>query len=138
MIKTNCKIIGLPKIPDPRGSLTFVESGVHVPFDIARVFYLYDVPGGAERGAHGLKTCQQFVIAMSGSFDVVLNDGLNEEVVRLDRSFFGLLIPAMIWRDLKNFSSGAVCLVLASEKYDEGGYYRDWQEFLNAVGRQGQ
>ena len=104
-----------------------------MPFDIARVFYLYDVPGGAERGGHCLKKCHQFVIAMSGSFDVTVDNGSGEEVVRLDRSYFGLYIPPMVWRDLKNFSSGAVCMVVASSRYDESDYYRDWDEFLAAI-----
>ncbi len=133
----NVKTLNLPRICDPRGNLTFVESGVHLPFEIERVFYLYDVPGGADRGAHSLKTCWQFVVAISGSFDVVVSNAASTRTVRLDRPFFGLLIPPMVWRELNNFSSGAVCLVLASEKYDEDGYYRDWQEFIDAIGRQG-
>lgn len=132
-MKSKAVVVDLPKIPDPRGNLTFVEGGIHVPFDIRRVFYLYDVPGGAERGGHCLKTCHQFVVAMSGSFDVMLHDGAAGQAHRLDRSYFGLYIPPMIWRDLRNFSSGAVCMVLASHRYDESDYYRGWDDYLQAV-----
>ena len=130
-----CRIIDLPKIGDPRGNLTFVEGGRHVPFDIKRVYYLYDVPGGAERGGHGHKTLQQVMIAMSGSFDVVLDDGRERRRFHLNRSYYGLYIPPMIWRELDNFSSGSVCLVLASEVYDEADYFRDYGQYLAAVRR---
>jgi len=106
------------KIVDPRGNLTFIEGNRHVPFDIKRVFYLYDVPGGADRGGHALKTCKQFLIAMSGSFDVILKDGSKESRIHLNRSYYGLYIAPMIWREMDNFSSGSVCLVVASENYD--------------------
>jgi hypothetical protein len=129
----NCKLIDLPKIMDPEGNLTPIEGGRHVPFEIKRVFYLYDVPGGATRAGHALKTCQQFIIAMSGSFDVMLDDGTDTKRYHLNRSYTGLYIPALIWRELENFSSGSVCTVLASEVYDEKGYYRDYEEFRNAV-----
>jgi WxcM-like protein len=129
----NCKLVNLPKITDPEGNLTPIEGGRHVPFEIKRVFYLYDVPGGATRAGHALKTCQQFIIAMSGSFDVVLDDGTNTKRYHLNRSYTGLYVPALIWRELENFSSGSVCTVLASEPYDENGYYRDYKEFRNAV-----
>jgi WxcM-like, C-terminal len=129
----NCKLVNLPKITDPEGNLTPIEGGRHVPFEIKRVFYLYDVPGGATRAGHALKTCQQFIIAMSGSFDVMLDDGTGTKRYHLNRSYTGLYIPALIWRELKNFSSGSVCTVLASEVYDEKGYYRDYEEFRNAV-----
>jgi hypothetical protein len=128
-----CKIIDLPKIADPRGNLTFIEGGRHVPFKIKRVFYLYDVPGGADRGGHALKTCHQFLVAMSGSFDVILKDGKNEKRIHLNRSYYGLLVPPMIWREMDNFSSGSVCLVLASQLYDPTDYYRDYAEFLKAL-----
>jgi len=127
------KIIELPKISDPRGNLTFVEGGGHIPFDILRVYYLYDVPGGAERGGHAHKDLQQLIIAMSGSFDVVLSDGNEERRFHLNRSYFGLYVPTMLWRELDNFSSGAVCLVLASNQYDENDYYRDHNEYLAAI-----
>lgn len=126
----DCKIIGLPKITDPRGNLTFVESGRHVSFDIKRVYYLYDVPGGAERGGHAHKALHQLIIAMSGSFDVVLDDGINKARFHLARSYYGLYVCPMIWRELTNFSSGSVCMVLASNYYDEDDYYRDYEEFL--------
>jgi len=129
-----CKIIDLPKINDPRGNLTFIEGSRHVPFDVKRVFYLYDVPGGADRGGHALKKCYQFLIAMSGSFDVILKDGRQEKRVHLNRSYHGLLLPPMIWREMDNFSSGSVCLALASELYDPTDYYRDYPEYLKAVG----
>lgn len=126
----NCKIIELPKIADPRGNLTFVEGGLHVPFDIKRVYYLYDVPGGAERGGHAHKELNQLIIAMSGSFDVVLDDGREKKRIHLNRSYFGLYVCPMIWRELDNFSSGSVCMVLASNHYDEADYYRNYDEYL--------
>lgn len=129
----HCKIIGLPKIHDPRGNLTFIEGGNHVPFDIQRVYYLYDVPGGAERGGHAHKGLQQLIIAMSGSFDVVLDDGKEKKRYHLNRSYNGLYVCPMIWRELDNFSSGSVCMVLASNRYEEDDYYRDYQEFMTAV-----
>jgi len=129
-----CIVVDLPKISDPRGNLTFIESHRHVPFDIARVYYLYDVPGGAERGGHAHKQLRQLIVAMSGSFDVILDDGLNRRRVHLNRSYQGLLIRPMIWRELDNFSSGSVCMVLASELYDENDYYRDYSEYLSARG----
>ncbi len=123
------KRIDLPKITDNRGNLTFIESNNHIPFDIKRVYYLYDVPGGAERGGHAHYNLQQLIIAMSGSFDVVLDDGNRKERFHLNRSYNGLLIPTMLWRELDNFSSGSVCLVLASEKYEEDDYIRDYDKF---------
>ncbi len=129
----DCKLIDLPKINDPRGNLTFIEGGRHVPFDIKRVFYLYDVPGGADRGGHALKKCHQFLIAMSGSFDVILYDGKEKQRIQLNRSYHGLIIPPMIWREMDNFSSGSVCLALASAVYDAGDYYRDYNEYLTAL-----
>ncbi len=129
----NCKIIDLPKIHDPRGNLTFIEGGNHVPFDIQRVYYLYDVPGGAERGGHAHKALHQLIIAMSGSFDVVLDDGLDKKRIHLNRSNYGLYVCPMIWRELNNFSSGSVCMVLASNRYDESDYYRDYEAFIAAT-----
>ena len=128
-----CQIISLPKISEARGNLTFVEGGNHIPFDIRRVYYLYDVPGGAERGGHAHKALQQLIIAMSGSFDVVLDDGANKKRVHLNRSYSGLYVCPMIWRELDNFSSGSVCMVLASNKYDEDDYYRDYDQYILAV-----
>lgn len=126
---SGCRIMQLPKISDPRGNLTFVEENKHVPFDIKRVYYLYDVPGGEKRAGHAHKTLQQFVIAASGSFDVIIDDGTRKETFRLNRSYYGLYIPPMVWRELENFSSGSVCLVLASEPYNEGDYVRDYESF---------
>lgn len=131
---SKCKIFDLPKITDPRGNLTFIEGGGrHVPFDIKRVYYLYDVPGGAERGGHGHKALHQLIIAMSGSFDVVLDDGNEKKRFHLNRSYYGLYVCPMIWRELDNFSSGSVCMVLASNLYDEEDYYRDYDSFIKAV-----
>jgi hypothetical protein len=127
----DCKIIELPRINDPRGNLTFIEGDNHIPFDIKRVYYLYDVPGGSDRGAHAHKALHQFVIAMSGSFDIVLDDGDRQRRFHLNRSYSGLYICPMMWRTLDNFSSGAVCTVLASSRYDEADYIRDHDEFLN-------
>lgn len=129
----DCKIIELPKIMDHRGNLTFIEGNRHIPFDIKRVYYLYDVPGGASRAAHGHRDLSQLMISMSGSFDVTLDDGFDKKTFHLNRSYYGLYIPPMIWRDLDNFSSGAVCMVLASDFYDEGDYFRDYDNFINAA-----
>lgn len=131
MSVNDCRMIQLPKITDPRGNLSFIESGQHVPFDIQRVYYLYDVPGGSDRGSHAHKTLHQFIIAMSGSFDVVLNDGREIRRFHLNRSYNGLYVCPMMWRDLDNFSSGSVCMVLASNHYDERDYIRDYQVFLS-------
>ncbi|MBU3712522.1 MAG: WxcM-like domain-containing protein [Limnohabitans sp.] len=127
------RLIDLPKIADPRGNLTFIEGHRHIPFDIQRVYYLYDVPGGAERGGHAHKALHQLIIAMSGSFDVVLNDGKDQKRIHLNRSYVGLYVCPMIWRELDNFSSGSVCMVLASNVYDESDYYRDYTEFLKDI-----
>ncbi len=128
----DCRLVELPKIHDPRGNLTFIEGGGHIPFDIARVYYLYDVPGGSERGGHGHRGLQQLIVAMSGSFDVVLHDGRQEKRFHLNRSYYGLYVCPMIWRELDNFSSGAVCMVLASNRYSEDDYLRDWDQFARA------
>jgi dTDP-4-dehydrorhamnose 3,5-epimerase-like enzyme len=131
----NCKIIELPQFRDPRGNLTFIEQQEQVPFSIERVYYLYDVPGGAARGGHAHKRLRQLVIALSGSFDVVLDDGKEKKVVQLNRPYQGLYVDCYIWRELQNFSSGSVCLVLASTRYEESDYYRDYEEFLKAVNK---
>jgi len=132
----HCKIIKLPKISDPRGNLTFIEGGRHIPFEIKRVYYTYDVPGGSDRGAHAHKALHQLIIAMSGSFDVVLDDGFNKKRFHLNRSYFGLYVCPMLWRELDNFSSGSVCMVLASNLYDAADYYRDYEEFLAEAKRE--
>lgn len=130
MALSDCKLIDLPQITDRRGNLTFIEGGQHVPFDIQRVYYLYDVPGGSERGGHAHKNLQQFIIAMSGSFDVVLDDGIEKKRIHLNRPYYGLYVCPMTWRELDNFSSGSVCMVLASDYYNEQDYYRDYEQFI--------
>jgi hypothetical protein len=128
-----CHLIGFPQVKDPRGNLSFVEGEAHVPFDIQRVYWLYDVPGGAERGGHAHRDTQEVLVAMSGSFDVVLSDGAITQRFHLNRSYAGLYVPAMVWRELDNFSSGSVCMVLASERYAEADYVRDRDEFEQIV-----
>lgn len=126
----DCSIIELSRIENRRGNITPVQGKDNVPFDIKRVFYLYDIPGGESRGAHAHKTCHQLLIAASGSFEVVLDDGKNKRTITLNRPFYGLHIPPGIWAAEQGFSSGCVCLVLASEKYDEDDYIRDYKDFL--------
>lgn len=128
----NSSIIKIPKIEDPRGNLSVIEKDV-LPFEMKRVYYLYDVPSGAERGGHSHKEQQEFLVALSGSFDVILNNGHEEQTVTLNKPFEGLLITNGIWRELKNFSSGAVCLVVASEVFEEADYIRDFEEFKKSV-----
>lgn len=128
------KLIDLSKIIDPRrGNLTVVEQNIDVPFEIKRAYWTYDVPSGESRGGHAHKQLQQLLVAMSGSFDVTLDNGQEKETVHLNHPYQGLLIPSMTWRTLEDFSSGAVCMVLASELYDEDDYIRDYEQFLNAV-----
>lgn len=124
-----CQMVELPKISDPRGNLTFIESQRHIPFGIERVYYLYDVPQGSERGGHAHRALHQLLIAVTGSFDVHLDDGRQKKTIHLNRSFQGLYVCPMIWREIDNFSSGAVCMVLASAYYDESDYYRHYPEF---------
>ena len=126
---SECRIMGLPKVDDARGNLTFIEGMNHVPFDIKRVYYLYDVPGGESRGGHAHKNLEQFIIAANGSFDVIIDDGYNSMRFHLNRSYYGLYIPRMVWREIDNFSSGSVCLVLASENFSEDDYIRDYGDF---------
>jgi WxcM-like, C-terminal len=133
-----CKIMYLPKIEDVRGNLTFIEGNGHVPFDIKRVYYLYDVPGGESRGGHAHKEVEEFIIAANGSFDVILDDGFNKQRYHLNRSYYGLYVPTMIWRELDNFSSGSVCLVVASGLYNEDEYVRDYKYFIESAQNNGQ
>ena len=128
-----CRLINLPRINDPRGNLTFIESEKHIPFEIKRVYYLYDVPGGAVRAGHSHKTLHQFLIAISGSFDVSVDNGQRKKKFHLNRSYYGLYIPPMNWREIDNFSSGSVCLALASDFFDETDYYRQYSVFKQAV-----
>ncbi|MGB1936735.1 MAG: sugar 3,4-ketoisomerase [Akkermansiaceae bacterium] len=127
--------IDFPVVHDERGNLSFVEGGQHIPFDIRRVYYLYDVPGGAERGGHAHYDLEQVVIAMSGSFDLVLDDGREKKRIHLNRSNYGIYIKNMVWREMDNFSSGSVCLVLASNRYCADDYIRDYEQFLKEVKR---
>ena len=126
----DCSIIQMPKINNPAGNITAVENDKNVPFEIKRVYYLYDVPGGEERGGHAHKELQQFIIAISGAFDVLLDDGVNKKIVHLDRPYIGLHIVPGIWRELLNFSSGAICFVLASQKYLASDYIRSKKIFV--------
>ncbi|MEN6576142.1 MAG: FdtA/QdtA family cupin domain-containing protein [Phycisphaerales bacterium] len=129
MDRSTCRIIELPKIVDQRGNLTFIEAGRHIPFEPKRVYYLYDVPGGAARGGHAHRDLEQFIVAASGSFTVITDDGTARKDFYLNRSYYGLYIPSMIWREIDNFSSGSVCLVLASHLYQQSDYIRDYDEF---------
>lgn len=129
----DCSLITLPKIKNRAGNITPIQNSKEIPFDIKRVFYLYDVPGGESRGAHAHKACHQFLIAASGSFEVLLNDGKVQRVVQLNKPNMGLHIPPMIWASEINFSSGAICLVLASEQYNEADYIRDYDNFLAII-----
>ena len=130
----DCSIVELPTISDPRGNLTFIENGRHIPFDIKRVYYLYDVPDGSERGGHAHKNLHQLIVAISGSFEIHINDGSNKKTFHLNKSYYGLYICPMIWREIDNFSSGAVCIALASDYYDEKDYFRDYDQFFEASG----
>lgn len=132
-ILEECRLIDLPKIHDARGNLTFLEGGRHLPFEIRRIFYLYDVPGGSTRAGHALKTCHQFIVSLSGSFDVILDDGATKRRFHLNRSYYGLYVVPLIWRELENFSSNSVCLVLASAPYSEDDYFREYSDFLASV-----
>ncbi len=131
------RLIALPRVHDPRGNLTFIESGRHVPFECRRVFYLYDVPGGEARGGHAHRALEQLVVAASGSFDVIVDNGVEHERFSLNRSYYGLYVPAMIWTHLENFSSGSVSLVLASLPYDEADYYRHYDDYQQAQRERG-
>ena len=123
------RIIDLPKIEDPRGNLSVIESGQHIPFEIKRTYLIFDVPGGQERGGHAYGRQVEFIVSLSGSFDVHIDDGETKETFSLNRSYYGLLVPAMIWRSMNNFSTNALCLVLSSTKFDESDYLRDYDDF---------
>ncbi len=125
----NCNIVQLPKIHNRAGNITALENNITVPFEVKRVYYLYDIPGGEDRGGHAHRELQQFIIAVSGAFDVLIDDGINKKVVHLDRPYIGLHVVPGIWRELLNFSSGTVCLVLASHKYSEKDYLREYNKF---------
>lgn len=129
----DCSLVELPRISSPSGNLTSVCSQVQIPFDIARVYYLYDIPGGETRGGHAHRDLHQLLVAASGSFDVLLDDGINKRVIHLNRPYFGLYMPNMIWRELLNFSSGGICLVLASHVYDEADYFREYDDFRHTT-----
>lgn len=126
-------IITLPKILDPRGNLTFIESLNHIPFKLERVYWVYDVPGGEFRGGHAYYENEELIVALSGSFDVVLDDGFNKKTYQMNRSYFGLYVPKLIWRHLENFSSNSLCLVLASTIYIESDYIRDYNDLIKIV-----
>ena len=126
----DCSVVELPRIYDPGGNITPIHGQHNIPFNISRVFYLYDIPGGESRGAHAHTSCHQFIIAASGSFEVFLDDGENKRTVLLNRPYYGLHVPPGIWAAQQSFSSGSICLVLASENYDEADYIRDYEEFL--------
>ena len=128
-------IINLPKVLDKRGNLSFVEECNHVPFKIKRCYWIYDVPGGEKRGGHAYRRNEEFIIALSGSFDVVLNDGYKKEIFSLNRSYYGLFIPKMVWRELENFSTNSLAFVLSSEFYSINDYIRDYNLFVKEVGK---
>jgi len=130
-----CKIVNFPVISDPRGNLTFIEGNNHIPFDIKRVYYLYDVPGGAERAGHAHKELYQIIIAMSGSFDIEIDDGFKKKKYHLNRSYSGLFLCPLTWRIIDNFSSGSVCMVLASDYYRESDYFRNYDDFIKEVNK---
>jgi dTDP-4-dehydrorhamnose 3,5-epimerase-like enzyme len=126
----DCKLIDLPKISERKGAITPIYGGEHLPFEINRVYYLYDIPGGGSRGGHAHLILRELVVSIMGAFDVIVDDGFEKKRFHLDRAHYGLYIPQMMWRELENFSSGGVCLALASEPYDETDYIRDYAEFL--------
>ena len=123
------KIIQLPKFLDERGNLSFFENEKQIPFTIKRTYWIYDVPGGEQRGGHAYKTQQEFIVALSGSFDVVLDDGINQKTFHLNRSYFGLYVPKLIWRYMENFSTNSLALIVSDENYDAAQYIRDYDEF---------
>jgi len=128
-------LINLPKIEDPRGNLTFVEENNHIPFDIKRAYWVYDVPGGELRGGHAFKKNKEFIIALSGSFDVIIKDGKTRKKFSLNRSYYGLYIPNMLWRSLENFSTNALAVILSSSLFDANDYLRDFSEFKQLLSK---
>ena len=130
----DCRLIDLPRYYDPRGSLTPIYNQEHIPFDIVRTFYLYDVPGGSSRGGHAHWQLQELIVSVMGAFDVIIDDGTGKETVRLERAYYGLYVPSMVWRELINFSSGGICLVLTSHPYEEQDYIRDYHVFCRYKG----
>ncbi len=128
-------IIDLPKVEDPRGNLSFIEEEKHIPFVIERVYWIYDVPGGQTRGGHAFREQQEFIVALSGSFDVEVDDGVNKQVFRLNRSYFGLYIPAGLWRQMQDFSTNSLAMVLSSTLFSEEDYIRDYKVFLEGITR---
>jgi hypothetical protein len=127
------KFINLPKIIDERGNLSFIEENNHIPFKIKRTYWIYDVPGGEIRGSHAYKKSEEFIVAISGSFDVILHDGKEESKYSLNRSYYGLYVPRLIWRRLENFSTNSLALVLSSTAFDENDYIRDFQDFMDVI-----
>ncbi len=127
------KIINLPKIEDPRGNLSYIEGENHLPFKIKRTYMIYDVPGGQVRGGHAYKELEEFIVALSGSFDVVLDDGKGKKTYSLNRSYYGLYVPKMVWRSMENFSTNALCMTLASTPYDKDDYLRDYNKFKKLI-----
>ena len=134
MTVNDCVIVELPRFLDSRGNLSFVEQKNHIPFEIKRTYWIYDVPGGENRGGHAFKQTDEFIIALSGSFEVVVNDGTNKKVYTLNRSYYGLYIPKGLWREINNFSTNSVALEFASTKYDANDYIRDFNEYLTNYG----
>lgn len=128
------KIINLPKIEDPRGNLSFIEEENHIPFKIERTYWIYDVPGGQVRGGHAFKKQQEFIVALSGSFDVVVDDGVNQKTYSLNRSYYGLFIPEGLWRQMENFSTNSLAMVLSSTQFSEEDYIREYPDFLKYKG----
>jgi oxalate decarboxylase/phosphoglucose isomerase-like protein (cupin superfamily) len=128
----DAQIVNLPKIEDPRGNLSFIEEDTHIPFKIRRVYWIYDVPGGEHRGGHAFRETEELIVALSGSFDVLLNDGNSEFRYSLSRSYYGIFVPKMMWRMLENFSTNSLALIIASTDYSEADYIRDFEEFIHA------
>lgn len=128
----DCYVFDLPKILDPRGNLSFLEENKQIPFEVKRTYWIYDVPGGEIRGGHSFKTNQEIIIALSGSFSVVLDDGFQKKVISLNRSYYGLYVPNLIWRHLENFSTNSLTLIISSTSFDENDYERDYDKFLES------